>query len=144
MLAASYLEKDVTLQWKRPFAAKWKTQLLEEGTKTTFAFKESKGTVWRGVPGSYNYPVWFNGDDALIHLSKKVPPKGESLIYFVDGRETPLSVSTPVDIMNATLGRSACAPIFDVAGRKLRTHHRRGGDGVHRACTCGCTVHRRN
>jgi hypothetical protein len=30
-------------------------------------------------------------------------------------------------------------PILDVAGRKLRTHHRRGGDGVHRACTCGCT-----
>jgi hypothetical protein len=29
--------------------------------------------------------------------------------------------------------------ILDVAGRKLRTHHRRGGDGVHRACTCGCT-----
>jgi hypothetical protein len=32
-----------------------------------------------------------------------------------------------------------CEPILDVAGRKLRTHHRRGGDGVHRACTCGCT-----
>jgi hypothetical protein len=29
--------------------------------------------------------------------------------------------------------------IIDVAGQKLRTHHRRGGDGVHRACTCGCT-----
>src|SRR5260370_20117659 len=23
--------------------------------------------------------------------------------------------------------------------RKLRTHHRRGADGVRRACTCGCT-----
>ena len=29
--------------------------------------------------------------------------------------------------------------VVDLAGRKLRTHHRRGGDGVRRACTCGCT-----
>jgi hypothetical protein len=41
--------------------------------------------------------------------------------------------------MKATLGRQMCDPILDIAGRKLRTHHRRGGDGVHRACTCGCT-----
>ncbi len=32
-----------------------------------------------------------------------------------------------------------CESIVDLAGRRLRTHHRRGGDGVHRACTCGCT-----
>ena len=134
-----YLEKDVALTWRRPFAAKWTTQLTEAGVRTTFAFRESKGTVWRGVPGSYDYPVWFDGDTAFYHLSKKVPPKGESLIYFLEGQDTPLSVSTPVDVIKATLGRQMCDAILDVAGRKLRTHHRRGGDGVHRACTCGCT-----
>jgi len=41
--------------------------------------------------------------------------------------------------MQATLGRQICEPILDIAGRKLRTHHRRGADGVRRACTCGCT-----
>jgi hypothetical protein len=138
-LKPAYLEKDAALTWKRPFAAKWKTQLSEAGVMTTFAFRESKGTVWRGVPGSYNYPVWFDGDNAFYHLSKKVPPKGESLIYFLEGQGTPLSISTPVDIMKATLGRQMCEPILDAAGQKLRTHHRRGGDGVHRACTCGCT-----
>ena len=138
-LKPAYLEKDVTLTWKRPFAAKWKTQLSEAGVKTTFAFRESKGTVWRGVPGSYNYPVWFDGENTFYHLSKKVPPKGESIIYFLEGQDTPLSISTPIDIMKATLGRQLCEPILDVAGQKLRTHHRRGGDGVHRACTCGCT-----
>jgi hypothetical protein len=45
----------------------------------------------------------------------------------------------PVDIMKATLGRQACDAILDLPGRKLRTHHRRGGEGVRRACTCGCT-----
>jgi hypothetical protein len=138
-LSPSYLEKDTAINWKRPFPAKWKTELLEAGVKTTFAFRESKGTVWRGVPGSYNYPAWFEGENAFYHLSKKVPPKGESIIYFLEGQETPASVSTPVDILKATLGRQMADSILDVEGRKLRTHHRRAGAGVRRACTCGCT-----
>ena len=99
ILMPSYLEKDVPIKWKKPFSAKWKTELYEETVKTTFAFRESKGQVWRGVPGSYSYPVWFNGDDAFYHLSKKVPPKGESVIYFLEGRDTPLSISTPASVM---------------------------------------------
>jgi hypothetical protein len=138
-LAPSFLEKDVTIAWKRPFAAKWKTQLDEAGVRTTFAFKDAKAEIWRGVPGSYSYPVWMNGEDTLYHLSKKVPPKGESLIYFLEGQDTPPTICTPVDILKATLGRPLSSAILDVPGRKLRTHHRRGGDGVHRACTCGCT-----
>lgn len=138
-LKAGFLEKDTPLSWTRPFPAKWKTQLQEAGVRTTFNFRAAKGTVWRGVPGSYNYPAWFDGDKALLHLSKKVPPKGEALIYFIEGQETPINVSTPADILKETLGRAAAEPILDAAGRKLRTHHRRGGDGVHRACTCGCT-----
>ena len=138
-LVPTYLEKDVKINWKRPFPAEWKTQLYEGDVRATYAFHESKGTIWRGVPGSYQYPVWFNGDNAYYHLSKKVPPKGESLIYFLEGHNTPLNVITPVDLMKATLGRTACESILDLAGRKLRTHHRRGGEGVHRACTCGCT-----
>ena len=138
-LKPSYLEKDTAITWKRPFPAKWKTQLYEADVKTTFTFRESKGQVWRGVPGSYSYPVWFSGDDAFYHLSKKVPPQGESLVYFVDGQNTPLLMSTPVDIMKATLGRQLSDAILDIGGRKLHTHHRRGATGVRRACTCGCT-----
>jgi len=138
-LPPSYLEKEVPIQWKRPFQVRWKTQLFEAGVRTTFAFREGKGQVWRGVAGSYSYPVWFDGDAAFYHLSKKVPPQGESIIYFLEGQDTPLGVWTPADIMQATLGRQICEPILDIAGRKLRTHHRRGADGVRRACTCGCT-----
>ncbi len=135
----TYLEKDVAIQWTKPFPAKWKTQLTEAGVKTTFTFKEDKEDIWRGVPGSYTYPVWFNGDAATFHLSKKVPPRGESFIYFLEPQDTPLSVSTPVDILKETLGRAASESILDPDGRQLSTHHRRGGDGVRRACTCGCT-----
>ena len=138
-LLPDYLEKDVKIEWQPPFPAKWKTQLLEEDVKTTFTFHESRGEVWRGVAGSYIYPVWFNGDEAFYHLTKKVEPKGESVVYFLEGRDTPLEVTTPADILKQTLGRPATDAILDYAGRKLRTHHRRGADGVHRACTCGCT-----
>ena len=138
-LKAGFLEKDVTLAWKRPFAAKWKTQLFEGSTRATYAFRVAKGTVWRGVPGSYDYPAWFDGDAAFLRLGKKVPPKGDALIYFTEARDTPATIATPVDILKATLGRPMSEAIMDPAGRTLRTHHRRGGDGVHRACTCGYT-----
>jgi hypothetical protein len=138
-LAASFLEKDVTIAWKRPFAARWITQLDESGLKTRFPFRDSKGQIWRGVPGMYTYPVWFDGDKACYRLSKKVTPKGESLIYFLEGQESPVPVSTPVDIMRSTLGRPTCDAILDLPGRTLRTHHRRGAEGIRRACTCGCT-----
>jgi len=95
--------------------------------------------IWRGVIGSYTYPVWFNDEKTFYRTSKKIPPKGESVIYFLERHNTPLSVSTPVDILKATLGRPMCDTILDLPGRKLRTHHRRGAAGVRRACTCGCT-----
>ncbi len=139
-LGVSYLEKDVASKWKRPFPAKWVTQLLEGDVRTTYTFRTAPaGTIWRGVAGMYSYPIWFNGDAAWYHLSKKVLPKGESIIYFLEGKDTPASVLTPVDIMKATLGRQMCDSILDLAGQKLRTHHRRGAVGIRRACTCGCT-----
>jgi hypothetical protein len=140
-LDASYLEKDVASQWKKPFPAKWVTQLWEGDVRTTYTFREAPpGTIWRAVGGWYNYPIWFDGDAAWFHLGKKVLPKGESIMYCLEGQDTPASVWTPVDIMKATLGRQACDSILDVAGRKLRTHHRRGAAGIRQAATCGCTA----
>jgi hypothetical protein len=138
-LGSSYLEKNVASPWKKPFPARWVTQLWEGEVRTTYTFREAPGTIWRGVAGHYNYPIWFQGDNAFYRLSKKVLPKGESVVYFLEGQNTPASVTTPVDILQATLGRQACDDILDLAGRKLRTHHRRGAEGIRRACTCGCT-----
>ena len=139
-LMTSYLEQDVSINWKRPFPARWVTQLYEAEVKTTFKFRESRlDRIWRGVIGAYTYPVWFSGDNAFYRLGKKVPPKGESIVYFWERKNTPTSISTPVDIMRETLGRQMCDTILDLEGRKLRSHHRRGSEGVRRACTCGCT-----
>ncbi len=133
-----HLEKPVRGDWRRPFGAKWVTQLDEGGVQTRFTFHPSGGTVWRGAFGSYTYPVWFDGDTAVYHMTKKIPPKGESIVYFLEGAAQP-SIMSPADVIQCTLGRELADTILDPAGRMLRTHHRRGAAGVRRACTCGGT-----
>ncbi|MFC1634676.1 hypothetical protein ACFL5Z_07515 [Planctomycetota bacterium] len=138
-LKPTYLEKDITINWKKPFPAKWITQLSEGGVRTTYRFRGSRGRNARAGIGGYIYPVWFEGENTLYRLGKKIPPKGESLIYSLERKGTPVSVSAPVDVMKETLGGQACDTILDLPGRVLRTHHRRPGETFSRACTCGFT-----
>jgi len=135
-LKPSYLEKDIAINWKRPFPAKWITQLREGGVRTTYRFRGFRERIVRVTIGIYIYPVWFEGENAFYRLSKRIPPKGNSLIYFLERKGTPTSVSAPVDIMKETLGRQACDAILDIPGRKLRTHHRRPGVTIPSACIC--------
>lgn len=138
-LRSSYLEKDIALDWSRPFPAKWITQLHEDGVKTTFKFRESKKKrFWRGGVGTYTYPVWFKGETAFYHLGKKIPPEGESLVYFFEGsKNTSSSVSTPADIVKQTLGVQAYERILDFEGRKVQPAHR--PNTVVGGATCGVT-----
>ena len=139
-LKPSYLEKNVAIDWKRPFPAKWITQLYEDGVKTEYTFKESeskKGGYWRAGIGWFTYPVWFEGENPFYHFSKKTPPKGESLIYFLERKGTPISVSTPVDIMKETLDGQTYEGILDSEGRRTRSLTR--PDCVVGAATCGVT-----
>jgi len=139
-LKSSYLEKDITINWKRPFPAKWIAQLPEGGIRTTYRFIGSKvGIGGREGIGWYIYPVWFEGENTIYRLGKKIPPKGESLIYFLERKGTPMSVSAPVDIIKETLGGQACETILDIPGRVLRTHHRRPGITRASASTCAFT-----
>jgi len=119
-----YLESDIVIHWKRPFPAKWITQLYEDGVKTTYYFKESEPKddgFWRASVGWYKYPAWFQGEKAFFHLSKKVPPKGDAIVYFLERRGTPVSISTPVDIIKETLDPQTYNRILDPAGRRNRS-----------------------
>jgi hypothetical protein len=138
VLKPSYLEKDISVTWKKPFPAKWITQLLEDGVKTTYTFQEIRPEkFWRGNVGFYPYPVWFQDGTTFYRLGKKVPPRGKSLVYSLERKGTPSSVSTPVDIMKDTLGGQACSALLDVEGRRLRSHIRKGA--VIGAATCEVT-----
>jgi hypothetical protein len=90
--------------------------------------------------GHYRYPVWFEGETTFYRLGKKIPPKGESIIYFLERKDTPDPISTPVDILKETLGKQVCDRILDISGRVLQTHHRRPGVTRREAGTCRFTL----
>jgi len=138
VLKASYLEKDIAIGWKRPYSAKWITQLLEDDVETTFTFMEIRPEkFWRGGVGFYPYPVWFEGGTTFYRLGKKIPPKGKSVVYCLERKGTPASVLTPVDILKDTLGGEVSGDLLDVEGRRLRSHRRK--DAVIGAATCEVT-----
>ena len=123
-LKPTYLESDIAINWERPFPAKWVTQLYEDGVKTTYTFKESEPDndgFWRAAVGWYTYPVWFDEGKGYFHLGKKIPPKGESIIYFLERMGTPVSISTPVDIIKETLDTQVRDRILDAEGRRNRS-----------------------
>ncbi len=137
-LKASYMEKDISSDWKRPYPAKWITQLPEDGVMTTYTFQEIRPEkFWRGNVGYYPYPVWFQDGTTFYRLGKKVPPQGKSLVYSLERKDTPASVSMPVDVMKDTLGGQLCSALLDAEGRQLRSHTRK--DAVIGAATCPVT-----
>lgn len=81
-----FFEKDVTIDWKIPFEARWQTQLLLGGEfMMTFPFlAKGNKNIWP-IYGEYTYPVTYNKDKAIFHLSKKISPCGKVLIYALEG-----------------------------------------------------------
>jgi len=101
-LSSAYLEKDVVTGWRRPFDAKWKTQLSESGVPTSFFFADHAEEIWRPDTGSYPYPVRFDGAKAVFHLGKKIPPAGTAFIYALEGH-----ADTPLALMNRCSAETA-------------------------------------
>lgn len=94
-LRSNYLEKDIDIKWKKPFQARWKTQLLEGDIETSFPFATEKERIWRPNFGFYEYPAWFKDESgvqkACFSFSKKIPPSRQAIIYALEGhRDTPL------------------------------------------------------
>jgi len=96
-LELAYLEKDVGIGWQRPFDAQWKTQLLVNNVPTTWIFDRKSVRMWLPMLGFFRYPVWFDGRIAMMHLSKKIPPKGHCFIYPLGGHP-----KTPVEFVEKT------------------------------------------
>jgi len=139
LLKRSNLEKDVVIDWKRPFPAKWVTQLREAGVNTRYTFRESRGKrFWRAGVGHYPYPVWFQDENTFYRLGKKIPPEGESIIYFMERKGSPASVSAPADILRQTLGDETYERLTDPDGRLTRSLRR--PDSVIGSATCGVTA----
>jgi hypothetical protein len=105
-LDSAFLEKDVGIDWKRPFPAVWKTQVVEAatlyqgGVETAYRFSNGKTKTWRAGSGGHPiYPVWFQGDQAFFHLGKMFPPTGRVFVYALEGNK-----QTPVEFVKACFG----------------------------------------
>ena len=87
-LQRNYLERNVALEWKRPFPAQYKTQLLMRGETTsprTFLLHNRQSDQFWPEIGHCAWPAWFEGETAMLRLGKKIPPRGDAIIYPSDG-----------------------------------------------------------
>lgn len=88
----AYLEKTVPLDWRRPFPAVYKTQLAMRGETTTvrtFTFLKKTNVQYRPEVGTCVWPVWFQDETPMMRLSKRIPPRGDAIIYpFDEGDRT--------------------------------------------------------
>jgi len=115
-LERNYLERDVALGWRRPFPAGYKTQLVLRGqsaTPRTFVFRKKPFTQYLPEAGEVAWPVWFEGEKAFMRLSKKLPPRGEAIIYpFEEGAKTLMGFveRTPVAGLIAARNKPALLP----------------------------------
>jgi hypothetical protein len=92
-LQPAYLEKNVELDWKRPYPATYKTQLplrAETTTLRTFLFQKKPNEQYRPEVGACAWPVWFEDERAFIRLGKKIPPGGEAILYPMDNGDKTL------------------------------------------------------
>ena len=129
-LKADYVERDTAIGWKRPFEAKWigRIHLANDEIDYPFYFRHERMKMWgRCIRGWFYYPVWFNGDQTIIHFEKHFPPRGEMLVYYLeDHPQQTAAQGSPVRIMETALGRNRRSALLDFAGaeeRLLLKHH---------------------
>jgi len=92
-MAGSSLERDRPIAWSRPFDARWQTQLpihAESVSPRTFKFFPSRRSPWRPEIGNYVWPVWFQDDQTYVHVSKRIPPDKDLVIYPAEDHERSL------------------------------------------------------
>ena len=86
-LRDEYLETHTAIAWQRPFDARWIGRFFidSDGYGFPFYFLSEKQKLWgRYIRGWFEYPVWFDGQQTMVHFEKKFPPQGKLLVYYLD------------------------------------------------------------
>ncbi|MBN2309397.1 MAG: hypothetical protein JXR94_10525 [Candidatus Hydrogenedentes bacterium] len=115
-LQLDYLEKDVKLDWHRPVPAAYRTQLTLRGqtaARRTYAVGSVRHERWAPEVGFYVWPAWFDGDQACLHLGKRIPPKGRAVFYPFVGADASMwgaLEKTPVAAMVAARAAARAVP----------------------------------
>ena len=137
-LKRSYLEKDTTIAWKRPFAAKWigRFFITSDEYDWPFYFVDKPRKIWgRYIRGWYQYPLRFDGDRTVVHFEKEFRPKGDLLIYCLEPQpdRPEASFLTPAEVVTRALGKQEADRILDPEGAVEKTLL------AHRLAVCAMT-----
>ena len=120
---------DVVLDWKPPFAAKWRADWLgEDGAANSWFFQKS-GRIRRAHADrrGRRVPVPARRRSATVQLqsaggrSRPAAPR-PLVVYAMDrSRATPLTAFCPIDVLRSTLGVGPCQYILQTEGLRLRS-----------------------
>jgi hypothetical protein len=119
------------LDWKPPFAAKWRADLLRvDGAATSWFFHDPADASKDGPVASETAlagcPCCFEGGRAIVRLAPELQATGERsslLVYALDrSRETPLATFCPIDVLRNTLGVGPCQYILQTEGLATETN----------------------
>ena len=118
-LRDDYLETDTAIAWQRPFDARWigRFYIDSDGYDFPFYFLSEKQKLWgRYIRGWFEYPMWFDGPQTMVHFEKKFPPRGKLLIYYLDTYRDDSDMLAPVTVMQKSLGDEEAARLLDFEG----------------------------
>jgi len=131
-------DRDIALEWKRPFQAKWRADLCAGRRSDSWDFQDHKSETWMYRYQGMFWPCWFDKESGFVRLSKRFAEvKGATdyvLVYPSERKgDTPMTVLTPVDIVRDTLGVEPCKYVLDregLQGRSANTGRKNFGRGV--------------
>ena len=122
-MAGADASREMTLDWKPPLPAKWRTDLLRaDGTASSWYFRsqEDAGEAHQAIS-----PCCLEAGRAVVRLPLDPPGgrlPGTLLVYAMDrNRDTPLTAFCPIDVLRNTLGVGPCQYILQTEGFAVET-----------------------
>jgi hypothetical protein len=111
----------VALDWKPPFPAKWRADLVHPDHTADSWFFRAADEKDAAAPDS---PCRLDGNRATVAIPPPAAPQpgvdprvGPLIVYPLDrSRATPLTTFTPVDVLRNTLGMGPCQYILETEG----------------------------
>ena len=123
VVSAGDAKAELTLDWKPPFPAKWRADLLAgNGPARSWYFQAAEQA---GEASSQGHPpCCLEGDRAILRLLQDVaasppawPYPAAMVVYAMDRtRATPLTTFCPIDVLRNTLGVGPCQYILQTEG----------------------------
>ena len=124
--------REILLDWKPPFAAKWRADLAgPDGVAESAYFRGSgEGDQVADTLGERRQQCRFEADRALVRIRPTAgtgPLAGQSprtlVVYPLDrSRATPLTAFCPVDVLRSTLGVGPCQYVLQTEGLTSQTN----------------------